>query len=285
MWVLPQALWLFLSLGADPAQRGHELYKESRYSEAIQAAQEAIRTQDPSSATYKDLALVIGQSYFMLGQAPKAIPWLEKLPASNEANYMLGYAHLQTNQPGLAEAAFARLFGLDPASAAGHLLAGQMMLKKAYHEDAVREVNRALELDPKLPQAHFLLGEVAIFRGRFDEGIEQLREELALNPNLAAAWYRLGDAYVRKENWDEAIPDLQRAVWLNPEFSGPYILLGKCYFKTANYGNAEGILKRALAIDPQNHAATYLLGQTLVAAGKKEEGRALFEKLKSMPER
>jgi len=73
---------------------------------------------------------------------------------------------------------------------------------------------------------------------------------------------------------------LQRAVWLNQEFSGPYILLGKCYSKMGRLADAEGILKRALEIDPNNHSARYLLGQTLMAEGKRDEGRAVLERLK-----
>ncbi len=48
----------------------------------------------------------------MLSQAAKAIPWLEKVPAVNEANYMLGYAYIMANQLDRSEAAFARLFKL-----------------------------------------------------------------------------------------------------------------------------------------------------------------------------
>lgn len=275
-------LALALSAVADAGahQRALELYKQQKYADAITAFQDAIKTEKPDSADYKESVLLIGQSYFMLSQAPKAIPWLEKVPAVNEANYMLGYAYLQTKQQSESEAAFARLFGLKPDSAAAHLVAAEMMLKKEYEADAVIEVQKALALDAKLPEAHFLLGEVAIYRGRLDEGIEDLEAELAVNPGFAMAWYRLGDAYTRKQSWDAAIPDLQRAVWLNPDYSGPYILLGKCYLKTGNLSNAEGILKRGLLLDPNNREANYLLGQTLMAAGKTEEAKTVFEKLK-----
>lgn len=272
---------LLLSGAVDTArQRGLDLYKQQKYAEAIPALQEAAQAEDPNSAEYKESVLLIGKSYFMLSQAPKAIPWLEKVPFVNEANYMLGYAYLQTKRPEESEIAFARLFGLKPESAAAHLVAAQMMLKQEYEPEAITEVQKALALDPKLPQAHFLLGEVAIYRGRLDEGIADLTTELALNPGFAMAWYRLGDAYTRKQSWDAAIPDLERAVWLNPDYSGPYILLGKCYFKTGNLSNAEGILKRALLLDPRNREATYLLGQTLVAAGKKDEAKSVLDKLK-----
>ena len=276
---------LFVPWGGEPPneahQRGLELYKAQKYNEAIAQFEMAIQAEMPGSADYKESVLSIGQSYFMLSQAPKAIPWLEKLPASNEANYMLGYAYVQVKQPDKSEAAFARLFGVPPESAAGHLMATQMLLKKDFDSEAAKEVTTALQLNAKLPEAHFLLGEIAIFRGRPDEGITELQKELELNPNLGKAWYRLGDAYMRKEQWNQAVPHLQRAVWLNPEYSGPYILLGKCYLKQGNITNAEGILRHAVSIDPYNQEANYLLGQTLMAAGKKDEARAVLEKLKT----
>jgi tetratricopeptide (TPR) repeat protein len=281
---------LFLLLTLNDAsgaahQRGVDLYKGKRYGEAIAVLEEAVKTEDPKTPQYSESVLLIGQSYFMLSQAPKAIPWLKKAPASNEADYMLGFAYLQTKQQDESEAAFARLFGLDPKSAAGHLLAGQMMLKQGYDAQAESEVTRAVALDQKLPEARFLLAEMAIFRGRLDEAIGDLDAELTVNPNFSMAWYRRGDAYFRQDKWNLAIADLQRAIWLNPDFSGPYILLGKCYFKVQNYANAEGILKRGLALDPKNLSAIYTLGQTLIAEGKQDEGRAMVEKLKELQQK
>lgn len=278
------ALIVAALLVAEPAPSLHltgvTLYRQQKYAEAITALEAATKTEDTGSARYKESVLLIGQSYFMLSQAPKAIPWLEKATAVPEANYMLGYAYLQTSQRDQAAVAFARLFSVKPDSAAAHLLAAQMMLKQEYETDAEAELAKALSNDPNLPETHYLLGEIAIYRGRVEDGITQLNAELVLNPNFSMAWYRRGDAYTRQERWDQAIPDLQRAVWLNPDFSGPYILLGRCYFKLHDFSNAEGILRRALVLDPRNHSATYLLAQTLISAGKAEEGRALLQSMK-----
>ena len=263
-------------------QRGLDLYNQHKYAEAIPALEEAARAEDPHSTEYQETVLLIGQSYFLLSQAANAIPWLEKVPMVNEANYMLGYAYLQTGQQQKSEVAFARLFGLKPDSPGAHLLAAQMMLKKEYEAQAMTEVQQAIALDPKLPEAHFLLAEMEIYRGQLDAAIQDLERELAINPNFSMAWYRLGDAYSRQEKWDLAIPNLQRAIWLNPDFSGPFILLGKCYFKQHNYSNAEGILRRALILDPQNASATYLLGQTLMLMGKTAEGRAMLQKWRTL---
>jgi len=275
------ALLISASVPDDAHQRGVDLYKQKKYPEAIAALETAVQSEGPGTPAYKESVVMIGQSYFMLSQSVKAIPWLEKVPDSNEANYMLGYAYVQTKEIRKSEAAFARLFAVNPDSAAGHLLAAQMLNKKEFYVEAAAELNRALAIDPKLPETHFMLAELAILGGRLDEAIDHLKAELALNPSFAMAWYRLGDAYTRQEHWDLAIPHLQRAVWLNQNYSGPYILLGKCYFKQQDYMNAEGILRRALVIDPNNSSGTYLLAQTLIAEGKTEEGRALLAKVKA----
>jgi tetratricopeptide (TPR) repeat protein len=284
--VLLLAAWL--SSAADLSElhkQGADFYEQKKYVEAIAALEKAVQSEDLHSAAYVESTLYIGQSYFSLLQPAKAIPWLEKTASTVEVNYMLGNAYMQTREVGKAEIAFARLFGVNADSAAAHLLAAELMLKREYEEDALAQAQKALALDPKLPGAHFMLGEIAAFRGSLDEGIAEMGKEIEINPNFSMAWYRLGEILARQERWPAAIPNLERAIWLNSEFSGPYIVLGKCYFKTANYVNAEGILRHALTLDPNNYAATYLLGQTLIARGKKEEGRAMLEKLKGMEHR
>jgi len=270
---------------SDLHKQGVEFYEQKKYAEAIAALEKAVEHETPQSADYVESTLYIGQSYFSLLQPAKAIPWLEKTAPTVEVNYMLGNAYMQTREVDKAQSAFARLYGVSANSAAGHILAAELMLKREYEDDALSQVNKALSLDAKLPGAHFMLGEIAAYRGMLDESIAEMGKEIEVNPNFAMAWYRLGEVLARQERWPAAIPNLERAIWLNSDFSGPYIVLGKCYFKTANYSNAEGILRHALTLDPNNYSATYLLGQTLMAEGKKDEGRAVLEKLKGMEHR
>ena len=274
------AMWLSAGAASETHVQGVALYKAHQYDGAIAALEKSVQREAAGSPEYNESVLLIGQSYFMLSRAPQAIPWLEKAPGINEANYMLGYAYIQAAQPAKSEAAFARLFGVPADSARGHLVAGRMLLKKEYREEATSEVNQALKLDANLPQAHFLLGEMAIGRGQVDTAIAEFNHELEIDPGSSMAWYRLGDAYARKDDCAAAVPSLQRAIWLNTDFSGPFILLGKCYLKQNNLANAEGILRNALVLDPQNREAQYLLGRTLAAAGRKDEANTILDKLK-----
>jgi tetratricopeptide (TPR) repeat protein len=266
-------------------KQGTAFYDQKKYPEAIAALEKAVQTEDPHSPEYAESTLYIGQSYFSLSQPAKAIPWLEKTAPTVEVQYMLGNAYMQVRDVEGAEIAFARLFGVPRDSAAAHILAAELMLKREYEDEAFLQVKKALALDPKLPGAHFMLGEIDIIHTQLDDGIAEMGKEIEVNPNYAMAWYRLGEVLSRQERWSAAIPNLERAIWLNSDFSGPYIVLGKCYFKTDNYSNAEGILRHALTLDPNNYSARYLLGQTLVAEGKKDEGREVLEKLKGMDHR
>jgi tetratricopeptide (TPR) repeat protein len=290
---IPLSISCFTSVGVTLAQlappgetqhsRGVALYQQHKYAEAITELQQAAKTEPPESALFHESAALLGQSYFMISRNDEAIPWLEKARATTEISYMLANAYLRTGKIDLSERAFSALFHVDPAGAAGHLLAAQMMLKQEYEAPALEQLGIALKLDPRLPNVRFLQAETDIYRGRIDKAIDELKEERELNPAFSMVYYKLGDAYTRREDWDFAIPQLELSVWLNPDYSGPYILLGKCYFKKQRLADAEAALRRALRLDPQNYSATYLLGQTLLALGRTEEGKQALEKSRSLP--
>jgi tetratricopeptide (TPR) repeat protein len=234
----------------------------------------------PGSLERREAAQVLGLSHYLAGHLAESIPYLEEvrplLPDDIKLAYALGMAYAQTRQPDKARESFARTFRVPPASAAAHLLAGQMMNRLELEELAERELKAALQQDPKLPEAHYVLGQIAIFRSRLDEGLALMREELAINPAHAMALYRTGEIYSRQLKWDAAISALQQSLWINPYYSGPYILLGKAYSQTGQPEAAEDMLRRAVQYDPNNKSAHYLLAQVLQQAGRSEEAKREF---------
>ncbi len=269
---------------ADP-RVGHLLgvahYHANQPARAIELLTAAVDRLPPASIEKVEATQVLGLSLYLSGRVADALPYLERtreaVPDNTELAYVLGMAYIQTRQVEKARQAWARTFGVNPASAAAHLLTAQMMIRAQLDDLADAELRLALQRDPRLPHTHYLLGQTALFRGKLDESIVLFKKELEINPADAMALLRLGDAYVRQMKWDDAIGALQRSVWINPSFSGPYILLGRAYMKKDEMGTAEGMLRRAVELDPNNKSAHYLLAQVLQQTGRAEEARREFE--------
>jgi tetratricopeptide (TPR) repeat protein len=256
-----------------PKGLAHELglayYKKGDYPNAILNLQEALKENpDDGEATQ-----VTGICLYLAGKPGEAIPYLQKVqtwfPRANvDASYILGVAYIQTSQYSQSRAAFAKMFGVPPDSAASYLFCARMLLRLDFAAVAEEYALKSLALDPKIPMAHYLLGEIYIYQSKFDQAIIQLDQEVAINPGYANAYYKLGDAYSRLEKFDDAERLLQRSIWLDPNSSGPYILLGKALLKKNEPGLAARALQRAIAMDPGNPMPHQYLGQAYRTLGQ-----------------
>ena len=270
---------------AADARVGHLLgvahYHANEPLRAIELLTGAVDRLPPASIEKVEATQVLGLALYLSGRVADALPYLERTreaaPDNPELAYVLGMAYIQTRQLEKARQAWARTYGVAPASAAAHLLTAQMMIRAQLDDLADAELRLAQKQDPRLPHVHYLLGQTALFRGQLDDSIALFRKELEINPADSMALLRLGDAYVRQMKWNDAIGVLQRSVWINPSFSGPYILLGRAYVKKGEMGTAEGMLRRAVELDPNNTSAHYLLAQVLQQTGRAEEAKREFE--------
>ena len=260
---------------------GLAYYRKTDYQRAVEHISLAVRQTPETSRQYREEVQILGLSHYMLGHIREAIPYLEQLsrwwPDSTEIAYALGVCYIQTRDTTKSRETLARMFNLNPASAAAYLVNAQMLVRQRFEELAVKELERALELDPRLPQANFLLGEMAIYHADVERGIELLQKEIAINPAFGMAYYRLGEAYTRQLKWDAAVGPLQKSIWLNPFFSGPYVVLGKVFLKKNDLANAENMLRRALQMDPNNFSGHHLLAQVFQQAGRADDAKREFE--------
>lgn len=72
------------------------------------------------------------------------------------------------------------------------------------HDDAIREINRALELAPDSPVMHHNAGQIYQTARRYDEAIEQYRIALRLDPAFSSSNAFMALAYMRKGMYDMA---------------------------------------------------------------------------------
>lgn len=140
-------------------QRGQELLRQGKTSDAIAAFEEASR-QDPFN------------------------PRLFKL---------LGFLHFRQNKYATAVANYQQAQKLAPNDPEIHYALGLIRMKTSEIEVAISDFNRALSQEPKMLKAHYALGEAYEALGRFDDAIFQFRHCLELNSDLKEAQNKLKD--------------------------------------------------------------------------------------------
>ena len=258
-----------------PGTKGisHELgiayYYQADYFEAATYFEKALQ-ENPED---RDAAQLSGLSYYFSGKPAQAIPALEKVrlwhPNENiDAIYVLGLCYaLNRNYPEALET-FARLYRLEPDSAASHLMLGRILLRQGFDPVAEKEVSKALALSPRLPLAHFTLGEFYAYSGDYPKAVQEFQQELDINPGYAPAFNHLGDAYWRLNRNEDAERVLQDSIWLDSTSGEPYVILGKVLIAKRQFPQAERTLQRAIAMDSGNYTAHYFLGQLYRELGK-----------------
>jgi Flp pilus assembly protein TadD len=153
----------------------------------------------------------------------------------------------------------------------------EAMTAKQY-EQAVTELNRALELSPGESTVHNNLGVALTELGRLEEARQHLKKAVELNPQFAEAYNNLGEALVRGGAVDDALRKFEKAVELDPEHADAQKNLGTTLARAGRAGEAIPHLKKAVAVTPDGAEARRDLGHALAESGNLQEASAELER-------
>ncbi len=133
-----------------------------------------------------------------------------------DAHAALGYVNLVYDWDGAAaEKALLRSLALNPTLGMARLNYASYLTTQARHDEAVREVRRALDLDPLSIRIHAIGIVQLLFSRRYDEAIELARKGLELEPDSAFILAFQGVAYAEQGRFNEAVDILDRAARLD----------------------------------------------------------------------
>src|SRR5215471_11002682 len=156
-----------------PTMKGlaHEMgvayYRSSDYSQAVTYLKQSLNENRED----KESIQLLGLSYYFTGRYGDAIPLLEQAQswysvANVDASYVLGLCHMLTRNYDDARAAFARMFGVQPDSAAAYLVTARMLFRQDFGAVAQSYAETAIKKDARLPLAHVLLGELYLSQAK-----------------------------------------------------------------------------------------------------------------------
>ena len=167
-----------------------------------------------------------GWSLISLGDYPGAIQALTKAlalsPKAVEAQSLLGWAQMLSEQYDDALATFSKVLMNEPANALARINVGYICLRKGIFGEAIEHLSKAIRLDNDRKAtlyAHYYLGLVYFEREMYEDAQTFFRKTLQLGPNLIEAWFELGRALWfggDRERAIEAWTDGHKANKFNP---------------------------------------------------------------------
>jgi eukaryotic-like serine/threonine-protein kinase len=154
-------------------------------------------------------------------------------------------------------------------------------------ETALREAEtcarRAFELNPNSAQGLSIMGQVAYRRGNAGEAVRLLAQACAADPNNPDAMHQLAGAYLLGGRVGPMREVLTRLAELDPLTASNHCLLGMSYMLG---GDAVGALpshRRAIELDTRSTICRVCAGVALVAAGREADAATEFEWLERQP--
>ncbi len=237
--------------------------KAHRYSRCIESLQARKHLTDRER-------LLLGKTYFTLQQYDPAAQALAQVQGTNSDNAEASYWLARTYMAQGAEA-YAQLQQTFPDSWRAHQLRAEEYALRQDLEDAVKELQAALQLRPNEPALHEALGQLYLDHHEDEDAQSELERALKLDPSRTRTLCLLGRLYLQKRENEKALANLERAVRLQPDLTEASRLLGTAYVRAGQFASAVPRLQKAAPGDHYGnvHYELYLayrrLGQTELA--------------------
>ena len=140
-------------------------------------------------------------------------------------------------------------------------------------DEAVAEINKALELDPKLALAHAALGTVFYEQHRLDERDRRNSKRRSRStPVMRSPTIIWVSCCPTKGRLDEAEAEHRIAIELDPKLANAHNNLGNILREQHKNKEAEAEIRKAIELDPKLAVAHCSLGVVLERAGRIRRG-------------
>ncbi len=242
------------------ANEADSLFKTGKLLPAIDAYQNAIRSDPNNKANFVSLAHV----QIFAGQYQKALENAERALVGNDdyslAHAMRGWALNFLQQYGDAALAEEKAISLDDHNAMAHAFYAEVLVNRNDYGDldkAINESKKALDLAPNTLETLRARGYVLYVTGNYPESLAEYQAAIGVNKNIADLYLYTGYNYVamqdkNADNTDLAIQSFLQAKSLNPADPIPDLELSRIYLQLGSYEKAVQYADNAVKSDPQN---------------------------------
>jgi tetratricopeptide (TPR) repeat protein len=242
------------------ANQAQELFTAGKLRPAIEAYQQAIRTNPENRSYYVEMARI----QVWVGLCKEAQESAERALVGNDgyalAHAVRGWALNCLEDYLQAEGAVSTALELDPNNALAHAYQAEILINKhSSNQGSLGDLDKAIEesriaysLAPNLLEALRARGYVLWQTGNHEESIDMYKAALNINKNISDLYLQLGYNYKALELNTEAAEYFERANALNPSDPIPDLELSRVYGQVGDFGKAVQYAENAVKDDPEN---------------------------------
>ena len=266
----------------------YELYLKGRYhwarrtAEGIQKSIEYFQRAIAADPHYALAYTGVADAYILLNYygmpsklaAPQAKAAAKKAlaidPKLAEAHTSLAFAtYLYDWDFPQAERGFKHAFDINSEYWEAHDWYALSLAGVGRFEEAIAEMERAIELDPLSLVLHHHAAWIFILAREYDRSIELCRTALEMEPNFGLSYYWMGKALAQKGCCDEAFTALKKSLTLLPEsLCGG--ALGYAYAVCGRRADAEDYLLHLESLSADQYVEPYNLAAIHAGLGNTE---------------
>jgi tetratricopeptide (TPR) repeat protein len=163
-----------------------------------------------------------------------------------------------------------------------HLRAYRTRKDPALLDAARNQAQRARELSPQLASARVILGGVLAESRQQQEAVRELEAAIQLDPREPAAYRELARLYWSLARYRDAEQLYQKAIAARPGDWMTYSFAARFYVTWQHYQEAERYFRKAIELTPDNPDAYRNLGGLLAKLGREREAEAMMLKAQTL---
>ena len=218
--------------------KGYALFSNSRYAEALETFEDAVRVGPYHSLAY-------------LGRA--------------DAKRILGFSSALED--------YSKSIELDSKLVVAYYRRVLLLREGGETDGALKDLRKAIRQNPGFTLAYLTRAQIYLEKEAPDRAIGDFTRALKFAPDLAPAYYGRADAYIATGEALPALEDLSRAIKLEPGWRDAYIKRARIYFIMRAFGKAADDYTRLINIDQTDREA--LIGRANAYRKAGELERAL----------
>jgi len=182
-----------------------------------------------------------------------------------------------------AEEMALRALEIDSELAEAYTSLAQIKARDYNWSASEKNFKQAIELNPNYATAHHWYALTLLFRERFEEAIEEINRAVELDPLSLVISRNAGQIYGHAGQYDKALEWLYKVIEIDPDFSYVHFSLGLVYWEESMLEEAVKEIRKekelARGDSPRESIADAFLGWYYMSAGKKDRTKQLLNNL------